>query len=545
MLNKINKYKFILIFSLFVLFLLFSNKINATSIEFEYGGKKYNTLLPNEEATNYVVFVASNNNIYLSFTKSLYLSTTNKADFVQCYKFEENKFGSYREGIRYKDNSGNNLEEFRYILNGSNWEYKNAGWDGLIGSSITLKSILFSNCDVYNNSCNTVIHESDVSASSSFHLEYNENLKSYVVYSEWYGITDSELYAHQHYYQFGVSPAPTFFDYDMRDLQGWANLEGDENLVGPGLEFNSENDKVDMDVEKVRWRVGLQILDYGTYYFVHYLPLSDNKDYEIIKFVIGENGNAYFEIFDNNSREWTNRQELDNIEDVREKINNYNSYDYFDLFYMENSENAFIYTNWFLSDNNYRYLVEYSLNNQEWSDSLDIEEYTSTYDYFRYTLNVNKNGTYYFRLRIFNVEDNSFVKSKILKVEIKQIGYDFDVSEGKVNHYLENRSIYRYFKRSLGSLFYPIELMFDFMNKLDTISETEPSIVVPTVREYFTGAVIIQGFTFSLNDVLVNETISNVYNIYLCVADFILYYCLLSFIYKVTRDFMNFGGGVS
>lgn len=546
MLDKIKKYKFILILLVFILFLLINNKVNATSINFEYEGQKYSTILPSEEYVNYVVFATSDGIIHLSCTKGLYLGSTNISNDFKCYSFSEYNsiFGKNKCGIRYKDNEGNHLEEFRYNLNGSNWTYSNTGWDGYVGY-VNVTDILFSNCDVYDKNCNEIIYNSDVLKEASFKLEYNEGLKSYVVYSQWYGITDNELYSHQHYYQINPTFEPTLFVLNIRDYQGWFNMEGEENLIGPGAEFNEENNKVDMDIEKVRWRVGMQILDYGTYYFCHYLPLSDDKEYEIVKFVITETGEAYTETINNNSSSFSNKQNITDISTVRDNITNLNLYDNFEVFYTENYSNAFIYTNWFLSDNNYIYKVDYSTDEVNWNDSMNVEEYTSTFDYFRYTLDVVHNGSYYIRLIILNSNDNSIVKTKVVKIDIRNIGVaNYDSNDSNVVYSLKNNFVYHFFKNSLGALFYPVDILFDFLDRIDKIGTSNPTIVVPTVREYFTGAVIISGFTFSLDDVLENETFANVYTIYLNVVDFILFMTLVSYIYNVFKDFTNFGGGI-
>lgn len=536
MLEKLRKYKFILAFLLFISFLLINNKVNAsTNINFEYNGQTYSTVCPVDNITNYVITVDTANNFYLSFTDCNEINI--------CYCITKYEYGRDTTSIRYKYKNGDHATEYRYKLNGLNWVYSNSGWDGY--SKYTLKDFVQTTIDVYDANCNNIIHNSDISAVNPFYLEYNESLKSYVVYSQWYGITDNELYAHQHYYQINPSSAPIAFVSNIRDFEGWSNMEGEENFIGPGAEFNEENEKVDMDVEKVRWRVGMQILDYGTYYFCHYLPLSDNKDYEIVKFVITETGEAYTETRNNNSSSWSNKQNITEISTIRDNITNLNSYDNFEVFYTENYSNAFIYTNWFLSDNNYIYKVDYSTDEVNWNDSMNVEEYTSTFDYFRYTLDVVNNGSYYIRLIILNSNDNSIVKTKVIRIDIRNIGVaNYDSNDSNVAYALKNNFVYHFFKNSLGALFYPVDILFDFLDRIDKIGTSNPTIVVPTVREYFTGAVIINGFTFSLDDVLENETFANVYTIYLNVVDFILFMALVSYIYNVFKDFTNFGGGI-
>lgn len=373
----------------------------------------------------------------------------------------------------------------------------------------------------------------------TFYLEYNENLKSYIVYSQWYGITDNELYSHQHYYKINPTSEPTSFNKDTYDLEGWLNMEGSENEIGPGAEFNEENDKVDMDVEKVRWRVGLKIIDYGTYYFVHYLPLSDNKDYEIVKFVITEDGEAYTETRNKNSSSWSNKQNITEISTIRENITSFNMYVIYD------SYSAIIYSNYFRYDDRYTYTVSISYDNLNYSDDMLIDMYGHIPDekagYYRFYKEVTENRTYYFRLRVFDPETGgSLIDTKYTTVVVNGNFY-LGGTVDDVNSYRKS-SIYKLLKNKLGILFYPIDITFEFFERLSKVEFGEPSISVPTIREYFTGAVIINGFTFNLNSVLQNDTINQVYNIYLMFVDFIIYILIFGFLYKVFKEFFNIGG---
>lgn len=531
MIKKINKYSFIIL--LMFLFLFFNNSVEASMEEFgyTYNDKNYSISFDNDGSVN-TFFVICNK------------STGVPEKFI--YHYSDNSFKYYynEQGnlvIQKMDN-----DSYFYLnpkKTGDNTYLMQ--WGGFKREDLTIdvnkSTICYSNKSILHKDTNTDLFSKE----ETFKLEYNEKLKSYVVYSQWYGITDNELYAHQHYYQINPSSSPVAFVSNIRDFEGWSNMEGEENLIGPGAEFNEENEKIDMDVEKVRWRVGMQILNYGTYYFCHYLPLSDNKDYEIVKFVITETGEAYTETRNNNSLSWSNKQNITDISTVRDNITNLNSYDNFEVFYTENYSNAFIYTNWFLSDNNYIYKVDYSIDEVNWNNSMNVEEYTSTFDYFRYTLDVVNNGSYYIRLIILDSNDNSIVKTKVIKIDIRNIGVvNYDSNDSNVVYSLKNNFVYHFFKNSLGALFYPVDILFDFLDRIDKIGTSNPTIVVPTVREYFTDAVIINGFTFSLDDVLENEIFANVYTIYLNVVDFILFMFLLSYIYNVFKDFTNFGGGI-
>ena len=111
--------------------------------------------------------------------------------------------------------------------------------------------------------------------------------------------------------------------------------------------------------------------------------------------------------------------------------------------------------------------------------------------------------------------------------------------------FYKNTNTMQYFRKTLGIVFYPVEMMFDFFNRLENIQTQEPTITVPDIKEPFTDTVFIKGFTFSLNDVLENENIAYVYNIYLYFTDFILYSLLFVFFMKIFKTYSHFDGGVS
>lgn len=528
MIKKFNKHKFIILFMfLFILFLFFSNKVEASTEEYSY---TYNS-------TNYIVRFGNDGTINTFFV--ICNKTTGVPErFI--YHYSNNNF-------KYYYNEQGNLviqkmnNDCYYYLNPkkiNNTTYS-MEWGGFTRSDLTIdinnSTICYSSKPILHKDTNTDLFSKE----ETFKLEYNESLKSYVVYSQWYGITDNELYAHQHYYQINPTSEPTFFNKDTYDLEGWLNMEGSENEIGPGAEFNEENDKVDMDVEKVRWRVGLKIIDYGIYYFVHYLPLSDNKDYEIVKFVITEDGEAYTETRNKNSSSWSNKQNITEIATIRENITSFNMYVIYD------SYSAIIYSNYFRYDDRYTYTVSISYDNLNYSEDMLIDIYEHIPDekagYYRFYKEVTENRTYYFRLRVFDPETGgSLIDTKYTTVVVNGNFY-LGGTVDDVNSYRKS-SIYKLLKNKLGILFYPIDITFEFFERLSKVEFGEPSIAVPTIREYFTGAVIINGFTFNLNSVLQNDTINQVYNIYLMFVDFIIYILIFGFLYKVFKEFFNIGG---
>lgn len=559
MLDILKKYRFIILFVLVLLFFIcINNNVSAKSISFTYKDNLYTGELP-PETVNYVISYLDYNYLTLHITTS-----------SECVgaKLLERTYGLYLV-FKDKGNINNNditektcLSERRYTINldSSNktftLSYRQSGYDGYFSSSTRKEHyIISSDIDVYNSS-NNIIHNTDKTHSVPFYLEYNSTLESYVVYSNWYDVIEQNSNnMHLNYFQSNPLTVPSYFILETRDIEGWISMEG-ENEIGPGLEYNYTDEYINNittkeELQGVKWRNGLQIVDYGTYYFCCYnYNTADKKgDCEIVRFVINENGNSYFETLEDNSMvNWINKTNIDaNIDkDLKDNINKQNSYDYFKVFYSEDYESANIYTNWFLSDSEYSYVVDYSMDNVHFNDEVMIEEYTDVVDYFRYSINVYQNGTYYIRLCIYNSNnEESLVCTKTIQVKIRSIGVnDYRSDDTDVEYRLKNNSIYKFLKINLGALFYPIDLLFDFLTRLDRIDTVQPTIVVPTVREYFTNTVIINGFTYDLNSVLQNETFAQVYDIYLNFVDFILFIAISYHLYKVLKEFINFGGGI-
>lgn len=565
MLNILKKYKFIILFVLILLFFIcINNNVSAKSISFTYKDNLYTGEIP-DEATFYAI--TKQNEIYNN-SERLWLNYTTSSTCVGAKLLN----GSYKRTLYFvfkdKDNIKNNtiegntcLNEVRndIILDTTNKTFTysrcNSGYNGFSDSLWPYTGVISSNVNVYDSS-NNIIHNADKTHSVPFYLEYNSTLDSYVVYSNWYDIIEdsSSDNMHRNYFQSNPSKVPSYFDIKTRDIDGWLSMEG-ENKIGPGMEVNCtdeyyNNITTKEELEGIKWRDGLQIIDYGTYYFCCYnIGTDKSSNYEIVRFVINENGNSYVETLEDNSMvNWINKTNIDtNIDnDLKNNINKQNSYDYFKVFYSEDYESANIYTNWFLSDSQYHYVVDYSMDNVRFNDDANIEEYTNVVDYFRYSINVYENGTYYIRLRIYDSEnENSLVTTKIIQIKIRAIGViDYRSSDTDVEYMLNNNTVYKFLKKNLGALFYPIDLLFDFFNRLDRIDTVQPTIVVPTVREYFTNTVIINGFTYDLNSVLQNETFAEIYNIYLNFVDFILFITVSYHLYKVLKEFINFGGGL-
>lgn len=541
----LKKIKYIVLFILMFLFILFFNSnVKANSNYSEEDCKKAYDL-----SCKY--FSDNNLTVY-----DYVISSNYNEPYLYVYLFKnENYFCCVRNHNSNLSIECNWVTIFQYKNNNSS-----LGYEFSVATSTDSKAYVFtlaeglkySSFDIYKNDGSLYFSKNDAFKNSLFYLEYNENLNSYVVYSKWVDLVE-DLQAknmYRFFYQINPSNVPTSFDFNNRDDDGWISME--VNDIGPGLEYDVDDEYMNNitskeQLEGVHWRNGLQIVEYGTYYFCCYnIGTEQSKNYEIIKYVFNEEGNSYTETLDQNTGTWGNTTNIDNNTNtsLKENINQQTSYDYFKVFYEECYQDALIYTNWFLSDNGYNYVVTYSSDNIHFYKDVFMEENNSGVNSFRYSFSVQQNATYYIRLQIYD-SNNSLVKTKTLQVKIRAIGVkDYRSDDTDVEYRLNNNSVYKFLKNNLGALFYPIDLLFDFFNRLDMIDKVEPTITVPTVREYFTNAVIINGFTYNLNSVLQNNTFAEVYNIYLNIVDFILFIAITYHLYKVLKEFINFGGGL-
>ncbi len=367
-------------------------------------------------------------------------------------------------------------------------------------------------------------NEKDYSNAIPFYLEYNNTTNTYFVYSRWYSAYD--MHNIFNFYKFNPDVEQYNFDFNLRESQGWLSMEGEENHNG-GCELRNE---WSTNVED--WRDTYEIIDYGTYYFCSYNNLTYSNT--IMKFVISENGDSYFQIYDKDDL-WVVDKNYINDNDY----SYINSDDIFKIYLIEAPQIPTIYTNYFNKNSEYNFVVKYSTDNVNFIDDNLIKEENG--NHYRYLLDVTSNGTYYFKL--YKYKDNELISTTTLSIDVFCIGNFFDDNNSVISQ-IQANAFYKFFKVNLGALFYPIDLLFDFLSRLDNIDTVEPNITVPTIREYFTDTVIINGFTFNLEDILQNETFSYIYTIYLNFVDFILFIALINYMYKVCKDFINFGGGI-
>lgn len=101
-----------------------------------------------------------------------------------------------------------------------------------------------------------------------------------------------------------------------------------------------------------------------------------------------------------------------------------------------------------------------------------------------------------------------------------------------------------YFGDAFGILYYPFELLIDFLNRISTISDSGTAIIsFGDLTIDFMGyhATLIHAYSYNLNDLLANATFKNIHTIYLTVMDIILW---LGVVYLANHCLHSIIGGM-
>ena len=88
--------------------------------------------------------------------------------------------------------------------------------------------------------------------------------------------------------------------------------------------------------------------------------------------------------------------------------------------------------------------------------------------------------------------------------------------------------LFDWFTDRLGFLGYPVELFVDILNRILNINFADPVINIPDIPEPFTGELLIHSTTFNFNDLLENDVLKTVHDIYLILVDAVIIFALVN-----------------
>lgn len=538
MLSKLKKYKYILLLLVVFIFLP-AQIVNATSTCdlssltdaqketiakcWQYAVENCSSANIDIDNSNYFIVYSELNNIC-----NVYIINKSKNTLREL---------SYETGTDKKD-WFNYFVGFTCPLGGSPsvfWNGYNAS--NIISSPATRNPVVIANNVYTTNNAYKQISRSykdvpflnDEPVVSPFHVEYREESQSFFVVTDFMDFKTC-MYTYTGYYN--TKGLQTAFYPDTYENYNWTLMDKECS--------NYENEDGTND-----WRYAQEILSYGEYYFCWRNHDTKTHDIYCIKITGSSSSIEKYneDTFKFDEIEKTDYEQKNYLPSDNTGAENQN-------FYVKYDNNvATIYSNYLAEDDTYKYdclfskdYINYSDDiTKEYSDS-KIEGYSS---YCRFVKDIYENGTYYFRLRKIEKSSGSIISANVYTVVVDGISVNVIGDENTTIDFYKNTNTMQYFRKTLGIVFYPVEMMFDFFNRLENIQTQEPTITVPDIKEPFTDTVFIKGFTFSLNDVLENENIAYVYNIYLYFTDFILYSLLFVFFMKIFKTYSHFDGGVS
>lgn len=130
-------------------------------------------------------------------------------------------------------------------------------------------------------------------------------------------------------------------------------------------------------------------------------------------------------------------------------------------------------------------------------------------------------------LSYINPFSENFFVYKLIELLIEMLKGLFIPSDNFFNDWLADMN--DYFSDRFGIIYYPFDLVIDFLTRVvDTCSNVSSNAVLNVPDLDFMGVTLIHAFTFDFNSLLVNDGLKTVYNIYLVVVDVILSLMLIN-----------------
>ena len=132
---------------------------------------------------------------------------------------------------------------------------------------------------------------------------------------------------------------------------------------------------------------------------------------------------------------------------------------------------------------------------------------------------------------------------KIIELLLNALKSLFIPSEDFFTNWLDDLN--KYFGDAFGILYYPFQILIDFLNRVQSIDSTTTAIInIPefTLNFMDNRVTIFHSYSFDFNSILVNETYRNIHTIYLNVVDVILW---LSVVFLASKSIKNVIGGIT
>lgn len=148
---------------------------------------------------------------------------------------------------------------------------------------------------------------------------------------------------------------------------------------------------------------------------------------------------------------------------------------------------------------------------------------------FFFTVPADSEDTAYFMV-FYDCEKQEFGDPSTLNCFFDKMNEYSDKVDG-VEKEKKNKldELINFFKARFGFLTYPFEFIATLFDKILHINYTEPVLHIPEIYVPTTNQKIFNGLDYNFNTLLENPAISNIYNIYLMIVDFIIVLGLIVF----------------
>lgn len=145
-------------------------------------------------------------------------------------------------------------------------------------------------------------------------------------------------------------------------------------------------------------------------------------------------------------------------------------------------------------------------------------------------------------VNFLNPLSEDFFVYKLIALLLDMLKSLFIPSEDFFSNYIDELN--QQFSDTFGILYYPVDLLIDFLNRVGCISESSSVIKIPQFDISFMGyqATIIQEFTFDFNSMLTNDTLKRLHDMYLVFVDILLW---LGIVYLASDCVREILGGMS
>lgn len=284
--------------------------------------------------------------------------------------------------------------------------------------------------------------------------------------------------------------------------------------------------------------------DNKTWSNAHMRSFSTGEGHDHYQFYVevSENGFYYFRLFNPDTGEYIYKDiEVSNIVVNQDNVNNYIdgvfsptpflSYDYIDENNIVITSQKFFGDEWLQLECSYaKDISSEDLEDESKWTNVSTRSYddtltnTTTYQFY---LNVSNSegtgdGNYYFRF--YNKTTKKYTYGNIDIIFDEIVKYNKVVSETS----LQLQRFLDFFTERFGFLTYPFELIINILTKINNINFKEPRFEIPDINEPFTGTKLVSATSYNFNDMLDNDVLKNVHNIYFIVVDVVIVFALVN-----------------